>query len=524
MSTLLFQVCGPLAAAYKFNHTFRENPFSDVLKYGSALLVATLAPNVPAIQELHFAVPMAGAVLYTLNTRLDSTMVSTLLMHSEAKIIFVDQQCLQLAQEALSLLATKLTEQPLLVVIISETSNNFNPTCGNSNTYEYESLLESGHKDFAIRWPVTEFDPISINYTSGTTSRHKEDVFSHRGAYLNSIATFLLHETSSLPIYLWTVLTFHCNGWCLIWGLAAVGGTTVCLRSASPEEIFESISLYKVTHMGGAPTVLNMIGNTPPCDRKPLPHKVKIMKGGSPPSPQILSKMEELGFGLNHLYGLTETCGPGTYCLWKPEWDSLPSDERFTLKARQGVQHLCVEEVDVRNSVTTEKVPADGVTMGEIMVRGNTVMSRYLKDVKATEEVFRGGWFHSGDLVVKHTDGYIEVKDRLKDIIISGGENISTVEVERTLYSHTHPAVLEAAVVARPENHWGQTPCAFVKLKEGFDVSAQEINNSAVIICLVTWHPGQLYFRISQKLRLEKFRNLSQGRKQKPRAIFSERN
>ncbi|KAJ8544759.1 hypothetical protein K7X08_017342 [Anisodus acutangulus] len=388
----------------------------------------------------------------TLNTRLDSTMVSTLLMHSETKIIFVDQQFLQLAQEALSLLATKLTEQPLLVVIISETSNNFNPTCGNSNTYEYESLLESGHKDFAIRRPVTEFDPISINYTSGTTSRHKGDVFSHR----------------------------------------AVGGTNVCLRSASPEEIFESISLYKVTHVGGAPTVLNMIGNTPPCDRKPLPHKVKIMKG--------------------------------TYCLWKPEWDSLPSDERFTLKAGQGVQHLCVEEVAVRNSVTTEKVPADGVTMGEIMFRVNTVMSRYLKDVKAREEVFRGGWFHSGDLVVKHPDGYIEVKDRLKDIIISGGENISTVEVERTLYSHTHPAVLEAAVVARPDNHWGQTPCAFVKLKEGFDVSAQEINNSAVIICLVTWHPGQLYFRISQKLRLEKFRNLSQGRKQKPWAIFSERN
>ncbi|OIT06511.1 putative acyl-activating enzyme 2 [Nicotiana attenuata] len=270
---------------------------------------------------------------------------------------------------------------------------------------------------------------------------------------------------SSLPIYLWTVPTFHCNGWCLIWALAAFGGTNVCLRHVSAKEILENISLYKVTYMGGAPTVLNMIVNSSPRDQKPLPHKVKIMTGGSPPPPQILSRMEELGFGVNHLYGLTETYGPGTYCLWKPEWDSLPPDERFTLKARQEVQHLCLEEVDVRDSATMEKVPADGVTMGEVMFRGNTVMSGYLKDVKATEEAFRGGWFHTGDLAVKHPDGYIDVKDRLKDIIISGGENISTVEVERALYRH--PAVFEAAVVARPDNHWGQTPYAFVKLEGG---------------------------------------------------------
>ncbi|PHU24707.1 putative acyl-activating enzyme 2 [Capsicum chinense] len=471
-------IYGPSSVLYTWEQTYAR-----CLKLASALVhhlsisrgdvVATLAPNVPAIQELHFAVPMAGAVLCTLNTRLDPAMISALLMHSEAKIIFVDQEFLQLAQEALSLLATKnkKTRQPdLHIVIISEKSNNISP-----NTYEYESLLESGHQEFAIRWPITEFDPISVNYTSGTTSRPKGVVYSHRGAYLNSIAAFLIHEMSTLPIYLWTVPTFHCNGWCLIWGLAAVGGTNVCLRSVSPREIFESISLYKVTHMSGAPTVLNMIANTPSCDRKPLPHKVKIMTGGSPPPPQIISRMEELGFEVNHLYGLTETYAAGTYCLWKPEWDSLPSEERFILKARQGVQHLCVEEVDVRDSITMKKVPADGLTMGEVMFRGNTVMSGYLKDVKATEEAFRGGWFHSGDLAVKHPDGYIEVKDRLKDIIISGGENISTVEVETVLYSH--PAVFEAAVVARPDELWGETPCAFVKLKEGFDVGSQEIIN-----------------------------------------------
>ncbi|XP_016449155.1 butanoate--CoA ligase AAE1-like [Nicotiana tabacum] len=456
-----------------------EETYARCIKLASALVqlgisrgdvVATLAPNVPAMQELHFAVPMAGAILCTLNTRLDSAMISTLLIHSEAKVIFVDQQLLQLAQGAISLLAIKKTQPPLLVVI-SEKSKNID----NSNTYEYESLLKSGHSDFSIRWPISEFDPISINYTSGTTSGPKGVVYSHRGAYLNSIATFLLHEMSSLPIYLWTVPTFHCNGWCLIWGLAAFGGTNVCLRHVSAKEIFESISLYNVTYMGGAPTVLNMIVNSSPRDRKPLPHKVKIMTGGSPPPPQILSRMEELGFGVNHLYGLTETYGPGIYCLWKPEWDSLPPDERFTLKARQGVQHLCLEEVDVRDSATMEKVPADGVTMGEVMFRANTVMSGYWKDVKATEEAFRGGRFHSGDLAVKHPDGYIDIKDRLKDIIISGGENISTVEVERALYRH--PAVFEAAVVARPDNHWGQTPCAFVKLKEGFDVSDKEIIN-----------------------------------------------
>ncbi|XP_059286140.1 butanoate--CoA ligase AAE1-like [Lycium ferocissimum] len=437
-------------------------------------VVATLARNVYAMQELHFAVPMAGAVLCTLNTRHDSNMLSVLLRHSEAKVIFVDQQLLQVAQGALDILANEKVIPPLLV-LISE-SDNSSPTMVNLNSHEYESLLESGSREFAIRWPVSEFDPISVNYTSGTTSRPKGVVYNHRGAYLNTIATFMLHEMSSWPVYLWTVPTFHCNGWCLTWGLAALGGTSICLRQVSPKLIFENIAEHNVTHMSGAPTVMNMIVNSPISDRKPLPHKVNIMTGGSPPPPQILSKMEELGFRVHHLYGLTETYGPGTYCLWKPEWDSLPPNEKYKLKARQGVQHLCSESVDVMDPLTLEKVPEDGKTIGEIMFRGNTVMNGYLNDLEATEEAFKGGWFHSGDLAVKHPDGYIEVKDRLKDIIISGGENISTLEVERVLYSH--PAVLETAVVARPDNHWGQIPCAFVKLKDGSNnVSDQEIIN-----------------------------------------------
>ncbi|KAG6701639.1 hypothetical protein I3842_08G175400 [Carya illinoinensis] len=435
-------------------------------------VVAILAPNVPAMHELHFAVPMTGAVLCTLNARYDSAMLSSLLTHSEAKIIFVDYQLLEIARGAFQL-HEKTGAEPPLLVLISESDGQC-PVDITSNTYEYESLLENGQNGFQIRRPNCEWDPISLNYTSGTTSRPKGVVYNHRGAYLNSLATVLLHGIGSMPVYLWTVPMFHCNGWCLIWGLAAQGGTNICLRKVTPKGIFDSIARHGVTHMGGAPTVLNMIVNSPVSDRSPLPHKVEVMTGGAPPPPQILFKMEELGFGVSHLYGLTETYGPGTSCIWKPEWDSLPLDERSKLKARQGVHHLGLEEVDIRDPVTLASVPADGKTMGEIMFRGNTVMSGYLKDLKATEEAFSGGWFRSGDLAVKHPDNYIEVKDRLKDIVISGGENISTVEVETVLFGH--PAVLEAAVVPRPDDHWGQTPCAFVKLKEGYDhVSDQEI-------------------------------------------------
>lgn len=461
--------------SYTWTQTYQR-----CLKLASALthlgiskghVVATLAPNVPALYELHFAVPMTGAVLCSLNSRHDSAMVSVLLRHSEAKIIFVDYQLLPIARGALDLLVNAQAEPPILVLIAESDSSS--STSSAAVDYEYERFLETGHSGFEIRRPDNEWDPISLNYTSGTTSQPKGVVYSHRGAYLNSLATVFLHGMGSMPVYLWTVPMFHCNGWCLPWGVAAMGGTNICLRSVNVKDIFESIAAHNVTNMGAAPTVLNMIVNSPVSVQRPLPHKVAIATGGSPPPPQILSKMEELGFDVTHLYGLTETYGPATYCTWQPEWNSLPLAERSRIKSRQGMHHLALEDVDIRDPVTMESVPADAKTVGEIMFRGHTVMSGYLKDLKATEEAFRGGWFHTGDLAVKHPDGYIEVKDRLKDVIISGGENISTVEVETVLFSH--PAVLEAAVVARPDDHWGQTPCAFVKLKEGYSADAQEI-------------------------------------------------
>lgn len=435
-------------------------------------IVATLAPNVPAMLELHFAVPMAGGILCTLNTRLDPSMLSTLLKHSEAKILFVDYQFVEIVEIAINLFKNTHSEPPLLV-IINEIDTWSPLKISHEYEYEYESLVKSGVTEFSIIRPYDECDPISLNYTSGTTSKPKAVVYSHRGAYLNSLACVFMYGMQEKPTYLWSVPMFHSNGWCFPWGMAVVGGTNVCLRRSDPKDIFENIVLHKVTHMCGAPTVLNMIVNSPIAIKKPLPHKVEILTGGAPPPPIILSKIEELGFHVSHIYGLTETYGPGTWCLWKPEWDSLPVEEQVKLKARQGVKHFGMEEVDVKDPITMESVKYDGKSIGEIMFRGNTVMSGYMKDLRATEEAFAGGWFRSGDLGIKHPDGYIEVKDRLKDIVISGGENISTIEVEAVIYSH--PAVLEVAVVARPDDHWGETPCAFVKLKDGIHIDGQDI-------------------------------------------------
>ncbi|KAI3459963.1 hypothetical protein Pfo_016626 [Paulownia fortunei] len=425
--------------------------------------------------ELHFAVPMAGAVLCTLNIRHDSTMVSVLLKHSEAKIIFVDYQLLDTVKGAFKLLSEKGVKLPYLV-LIPESHNSIsgaNVWMSKPEVLEYESFLAAGQTDFAIVRPNDECDPIALNYTSGTTSSPKGVVYSHRGAYLNSLAAALLNEMLSMPVYLWTVPMFHCNGWCLTWAVAAQGGTNICLRNVTAKGIFDSIATHQVTHMGGAPTVLNMIINAPATEQRPLPGKVSVMTGGAPPPPQVLFKMEELGFNVTHSYGLTETYGPGTVCTWKPEWNSLPPDARAKIKARQGLQHLGMEEIDIKDPATMQSVPPDAKTTGEVMFRGNTIMNGYLKDLKATKDAFRGGWFRSGDLGVKHPDGYIELKDRSKDIIISGGENISTIEVESVLFSH--PAVLEAAVVGRPDDHWGETPCAFVKLKDGCAASAEDI-------------------------------------------------
>lgn len=442
------------------------------ISYGD--VVAALIPSIPAMYELHFAVPMAGAVLCAFNIRHDSTMLSVLLKHSKAKFIFVDYQFFDVVHGALDILTKSSSSLPQIVLVLDKQSMAVGNVVSPSRTLEYENLIATGKPEFEIRRPKDEWDPITLNYTSGTTSSPKGVVYSHRGAYLNSLATVLVNEMLTRPVYLWTLPMFHCNGWCFTWGVAAQGGTNICLRNVIAKDIFNSIAEHKVTLMSGAPTVLNMIINSPDDDKKPLLNKVVVLTGGAQPPPKVISKMEELGFAVSHGYGLTETYGPATLCVWKPEWDTLPPNERAKLKSRQGVLHNGLEEVDIKDPVTMKSVPADAKTMGEVMIRGNTVMNGYLRDENATLKAFKDGWFHSGDLGVKHPDGYIELKDRSKDIIISGGENISTIEVESVLFSH--PAVLEAAVVGRPDDHWGETPCAFVKLKDGcVNVTAADI-------------------------------------------------
>ncbi|KAL5211204.1 hypothetical protein ABZP36_022051 [Zizania latifolia] len=447
-------------------------------------VVAVFAQNIPAVCELHFGVPMAGAIICTLNSRLDAAMASVLLRHSEAKIIFVDCALLDVAQEAIRLVSEAGARPPMSVLItelLDESSSSDARMQVGRSDYAYEPLLSNAGSlspDFAIRWPADENEPIALNYTSGTTSRPKGVIYSHRGAYLNSLAGVLLNEMAATPVYLWTVPMFHCNGWCLVWGVAAQGGTNVCVRKVSAPTIFDSVARHGVTHMGGAPTVLSMIANSTAdgWEKRPVPpggrRRVTVLTGGAPPPPQVLLRMEEKGFLVIHSYGLTETYGPATACVWKPEWDALPAEERARIKSRQGLNHLGLE-VDVKDPATMRSVPADGRTIGEVMLRGNTVMCGYYKDSGATSEAMAGGWFRSGDLAVRQEDGYVKVMDRSKDIIISGGENISTIEVEAVLFSH--PAVEEAAVVGRPDEYWGETPCAFVKLLAGREAGEEEL-------------------------------------------------
>nr|CAB3467923.1 unnamed protein product [Digitaria exilis] len=436
-------------------------------------VVAVFAQNIPAMCELHFGIPMAGAVICALNSRLDAAMASVLLQHSDAKVIFVDLVLLEVAEEALSLVGKAGGRRPHVVLIkelVDESPpETFVQACHHD---EYEDLIGSGGgaPDLRIQWPGDENEPIALNYTSGTTSRPKGVVYSHRGAYLNSIATVLMTGMVGTPVvHLWTVPMFHCNGWCLVWGVAATCGTNVCLRKVTAAAIFDSVARHGVTHMGGAPTVLSMIADAAAEDRRPLPGgrpPVTVKAGGAPPPPRVLLRMEALGFHVIHGYGMTETYGPATVCAWKPEWDALPPEQRASVRARQGLHHLGLQEVDVKHPVTMRSVPPDGRTMGELMLRGNTVMRGYYKDAAATAEALAGGWLRSGDLAVRHGDGYVKIVDRCKDIIISGGENISTIEVEAALFAH--PAVADAAVVGRPDEYWGETPCAFVKLRDQY--------------------------------------------------------
>jgi fatty-acyl-CoA synthase len=432
---------------------------------GPGQTVAIIAPNLPEMFEAHYGVPMCGAVLNTVNTRLDAEAVAFILQHGEARVLLVEGEFSELAARALALLG----KRPLVVDIV-DPSFAGGPRIG---ALDYEALLAEGDPDYAWAPPADEWQAISLNYTSGTTGNPKGVVYHHRGAYLNAACNALVWDMGMHPSYLWTLPMFHCNGWCFPWTIAATVGTSVSLRQVRAEAVFELIRRERVSHFCGAPIVLNMLVNSPAALKEGIEHKVKVMTAGAAPPAAVIAGMERMGFAVTHVYGLTETYGPAVGCAWHGEWEQLPLEQRARLKARQGVRYPMLEGLMVGDSETLEPVPRDGETLGEIFFRGNIVMKGYLKNPSATQESFAGGWFHSGDLAVWHPDGYIEIRDRSKDIIISGGENISSIEVEDALYRH--PAVLEAAVVAKPDEKWGETPCAFVTLKEGASASEAEI-------------------------------------------------
>jgi fatty-acyl-CoA synthase len=426
--------------------------------------VAIIAPNTPAMVEAHFGVPMLGAVLNAINVRLDAATIGFILAHGEAKALLVDREFAPVLREALA----ALTGPAPLVIDINDALAPPNDPAG---SVDYETFLAGGDPGFQAQLPPDEWNAIALNYTSGTTGNPKGVVYHHRGAYLNAMGNALTWGMAQHPVYLWTLPLFHCNGWCFAWTVAAMAGTNVCLRRVEAAAVLESIAANGITHLCGAPIVLGMVLNHKGVTK--LPRPVRVMTAGAAPPAAVLEGMEKLGFDITHVYGLTETYGPITVCAWDEAWDALPDDQRATIRARQGVPYMVQEDMIVADVRTMEPVPQDGKTMGEIFMRGNVVMKGYLKNQKATDEAFAGGWFHTGDLAVWHQNGYAEIRDRSKDIIISGGENISTIEVEDVLYRH--PAVLEAAVVARPDATWGETPCAFVTLKPEHEATADEI-------------------------------------------------
>lgn len=427
--------------------------------------VAVMAPNIPEIFEAHFGVPMLGAVLNALNVRLDAEALAFILDHAEAKVLITDREFSSVIKKALAMSGRKM-----LVIDIDDPQAKSGELVGEMT---YEQFLATGEADFSWRWPENEWEAISLNYTSGTTGNPKGVVYHHRGAYLNAIGNVVTWGMSGHPVYLWTLPMFHCNGWCFPWTITAMAGTHVCLRRVDAAAMFDAIERHKVTHLCGAPIVMGMLINASDADRRPLPHAVEFMTAAAPPPAAVIGRLEAQGFKITHVYGLTEVYGPVTVCAWHDEWDELPLDERARMKSRQGVRYVMQEGLMIADPLTLEPVPRDGVTMGEVFFRGNVVMKGYLKNAKASEEAFAGGWFHTGDLGVWHADGYIELKDRSKDIIISGGENISTIEVEGVLFQH--PDVTEAAVVARPDEKWGETPCAFVNLREGSTVTDRDL-------------------------------------------------
>ena len=433
---------------------------------GKGDTVAVMAANMPEMLECHFGVPMTGAVLNTLNIRLDAAAIAFMLEHGEAKAVFVDREFSDTVRQALAQLGREI-----LTVDIDDPE--YDGPGDRIGGLDYEALLAEGDPDCPYAPPADEWDAISLNYTSGTTGNPKGVVYHHRGAWLNATGNTMAWQMQLHPVYLWTLPMFHCNGWCFPWTITAQAGTHVCLRRVEAGRIFAAIADEGVSHFCGAPIVLNMLLHAPEDERRSFAHRVQVMTAAAPPPPSTLEGMEAMGFDITHTYGLTECYGPAVVSAWNTDWDALPGAERAAMKARQGVRYPVLEGLTVMDPETMAETPRDGETIGEVMMRGNVVMKGYLKNEDASAEAFAGGWFHTGDLGVMHEDGYIALKDRSKDIIISGGENISSVEVEQVLYRH--PAVLEAAVVAKPDDKWGETPCAFVETLSGAEPTEAEV-------------------------------------------------
>ncbi|MCP4563097.1 MAG: acyl-CoA synthetase [Bosea sp.] len=459
---------GPLKRSYAELYA-RTRRLASALKQhgiGKNDTVAAMLPNTPAMLECHYGVPMCGAVLNTLNTRLDAAIIAFSLDHGEAKVLIADREFSRTVKEALALCKVK----PLVIDYDDPVYDGPGERLG---SVEYEDFLAQGDADFDWVMPSDEWDAIALNYTSGTTGDPKGVVYHHRGANLLATSNVLTGGMGRHPVYLWTLPMFHCNGWCFPWTISLLAGTHVCLRQVRAKAMYDALADHGVTHMCGAPIVMSTLLNAPEAERRSFPQKVNFFTAAAPPPEAVLAGMAQAGFNVVHLYGLTEVYGPAVVNEWNGAWDALPGGEQAALKARQGVRYPALEGLDVLDPETMERVPHDGQSLGEVMFRGNVVMKGYLKNPKSTATAFAGGWFHSGDLGVMHPDGYIQLKDRSKDIIISGGENISSIEVEDALYKH--PAVQAAAVVARPDEKWGETPCAFVELKPGQSVTEDEI-------------------------------------------------
>jgi len=459
---------GPLRQTYRELRARSHKLASALAKRGIVRgdTVAVVLANTPAMVEAHYGVPMCGAVLNAINTRLDPATIAFILDHGEAKVLIVDSEFAKTVKEALAI----TRRRPLIVDFADPVAGIAGERLG---TLDYEELVAEGEEDYDAGYPSDEWDAIALNYTSGTTSKPKGVVYHHRGAHLLALGNIINCGMAAGAVYLWTLPMFHCNGWCFPWTMSAALGTHVCLRQVRAGPIYESIAAHKVTHMSGAPIVMSIILGATEAEKRKIDNPVNFLTAAAPPPEPVLAAMKAGGFAVTHLYGLTETYGPAVVNEWNPDWDGLPLRDWAAKKARQGVRYLPLEELDVMDPHTMTPVPADAATLGEVMFRGNVVMKGYLKNEEATKEAFAGGWFHSGDLGVKHPDGYIQLKDRSKDIIISGGENISSIEVEEALYKHA--AVQSAAVVAAPDEKWGETPFAFVELKPGASVTEAEL-------------------------------------------------